>query len=490
MRIAVGRLFAELTHLNPIPTTLKNFEAGGIQFGRDMLDSSAHLREIGGFTEAAQGERDTELVPTMSAWAMPAGRMDTDTHRFLKDRFLEELGRVGDVDGILLALHGAMSSEDEPDVEGDLLETIRQEWGEGVPIVITLDHHANITRRIIGSVDAVAGYQTEPHLDSFEIGVKAARIMFQILRGEVTPTIRWRKIPMIATGNLLAPEGPLGPFFAEAKTFEEQSAILAVSIFPEFPYADTPELGWSVVAVSDDAPEMAQEIADHLARGLWEKRRLFLPEGRPSPKEAVEHALQTTGGPIVLGDYGDNTAGGATGDSPVILRELLGKDLGGKALLTIVDPGAAARASNAGVGETITVEVGGKIDTLHYQPVEVSGLVKALTDGRYPSMLGESTMGRTAVLEVGDIYLVVSETAGLNVDPRIYRSVGLEPEEAKIVVVKCAFNFRAYYEPFAAEMIVVDSPGVTAQDLHSRADEYKLAPRPLFPLDEDVQFEM
>jgi microcystin degradation protein MlrC len=490
MRIAVGRLFAELNHFSPVPATVRSFETMGIFYGGEIFHQTADVWEIGGFMEAASAEPSVELVPTMSAWAMPAGRLEDDTHEFLKDRFLEGLRGVGDLDGILLALHGAMSSEDEPDVEGDLLETIRAEWGEGVPIVVTLDHHANITRKIIDSVDALAGYQTEPHVDSFDTGVKAAGIMFQILRGEVRPTIRWRKIPMIATGNLLAPEGPLGPFFAEAQAYEKREDVLAVSIFPEFPYADTPELGWSVVAVTDDEGDLAQQIANHLAKGLWEKRRLFLPEGRPSPTEAVKRALATAGGPVVLGDYGDNTAGGATGDSPAVLSELLGKELDGKALVTIVDPEAVMRAIEGGVGEFVTVEVGGKIDTLHYQPVELTGRVKALTDGRYSSLLGETSMGRTAVLEVGDIYVVLSETAGPNVDPGIYRSVGLEPEDAKIVLVKSAYNFRAYYGSFAREMMVVDSPGVTSQDLPSRSDEYKLAPRPLFPLDEDASFDL
>lgn len=490
MRIAIGRIFAELNHFSPVPTTLRDFEAMGIYYADEIFQHSAEVWEIDGFLEEARGARDVELVPTMSAWAMPSGRMDGETRDFLKGRCLEELRRVGEVDGILLSLHGAMSSEDEYDFEGDLLETIRAEWGEGVPIVVTLDHHANVTAKIIHSVDALAGYQAEPHVDSHAIGAKAARIMFAAVRGQLRPTIRWRKIPMIASGNLLAPEGPLGPFFAQAKEYEKQEAVLAVSIFPEFPFADTPELGWSVVAVTDDAPDLAQEIADHLAMGLWDSRRRFLPERRPSPRQAVEQAIAIDGGPVVLGDFGDNTAGGATGDSTAVLRELLGRELGGNAMLTVVDPEAVAQAIEAGVGECLTVEVGGKIDTVHYQPVEVAGRVRALTDGRYSSLLGQTSMGRTAVLEVGDIYVVLSETSGPNVDPGIYRSVGLEPEEAKIVLVKAAFNFRVYYGPFAREMMVVDSPGVTSQDLPSRTDEYKVAPRHLFPLDEDTRFEI
>jgi microcystin degradation protein MlrC len=491
MRVAIGQLVQEVNHFSPVPTTLANFQAFGMRYGQELMSRFASLTELGGFMDALGPQTGVELAPTLAAWAMPAGKLDKQTHQFLRTRLLDELRKAGPLDGILLSLHGAMSAEDEWDVEGSLLEAIRHEWGADIPIVISLDHHANITKRIVESCDGLVGYHTEPHLDAYETGLKAGKIMLGLLRGENRPSTGWRKLPMIATGNLLAPEGPLGDFFSEADQLERREEVLAVSIFPEFPYSDTPELGWTVVAVTDDEPDLAQDIADGLATKLWETREQFLPVERPSPAEAVAKALATEGGPFVLGDFGDNTAGGATGDSTAVLQELLGKDLDGYAIVSVVDPEAVAACVEAGVGRDVTLELGGKIDRLHYEPVLVSGRVKTLSDGRYRAWGDlDVTMGRAAVLESGKIFVLLSELASPNVDPEIYRSVGLEPREAKLVLVKCAYNFTAYYGDFAKEMIVIDSPGVTAQDLRARADEFQAAPRPLFPLDESVTFEL
>jgi microcystin degradation protein MlrC len=491
MRVAVGQLMQEVNHFSPVPTTTEQFELFGIRCGQELVEHYARAGELAGFCQVAQEERDLELVPTLAAWAMPGGKLDRQTFLSLTGRLLDELRKAGSVDGILLALHGAMSSEDEFDVEGALLERIRNEWGWGIPIVITLDHHANITERLVRMVDALAGYHTEPHLDALEIGVKAAEIMLHIVREEIKPIVGWRKLPMIATGNLLAPDGPLGDFFAEAEELEKSGDVLAVSIFPEFPYSDTPELGWTVTAVTNESSDLAQSIADRMAKGIWARRHEFLPEKRPSPAEAVKYALEKEGGPFVLGDYGDNTVGGATGDSTAVLRELLAAELEGKAIVSVVDPEAVADCVQAGVGATVALDVGGKIDRLHYEPVRVTGRVKTLGDGRYKAWGHlDASMGRAAVLESGNIYILLSELSSPNVEPDIYRSVGLNPEEAKIVLVKCAYNFREYYEPMAKEMIVVDSPGVTWQDLRARANEFQVAPRPLFPLDDDFEFDI
>ncbi len=495
MRIAIGSLSQEVHGFNPLPTTLEDFETLGILYGGEIIERFSNVsNELGGFIKAADTDGDVELVPTISARAWPGGKCDAETHRFLRNSLLESLRAVRLLDGILLALHGAMSAEDEPDVEGALLAEIRREWGH-IPIIISLDHHANVTKSMIDSVDALVGYHTEPHLDIFETGFKAAKLIFSTVRGELKPVIKWRKIPMIAAGNLCTPAGPLGEFFKEAEDFEKMNEVLAVSIFPEFTWSDNPELGWSTVAVTDDLPDLAQKIADQIARGIWEKRRLFIAEKKLSPAQAVERALQVDGGPVVFSDGADAPTAGATGDSTAILKELLGKDLLGKAMLTIVDPEAVGFAIKAGVGERVTMEVGGKLDTVSFQPIEVTGKVRAITDGRFTvrDAVGrgsEMNMKRTVVLEVDDVYLVLSEAKGPSHLPSLYRSVGLEPREAKIVVAKSPYLFRAAYEPIAREIIIVDAPGLCSSDLQTIAGFYKIPPRPLFPLDDEVEFKV
>jgi len=494
MRVAIGQLWFETDGFNPLKTTLRDFEAMGIFYGDEILKRFRGVGELGGFIKAAE-EEGVELAPTMRACAWPGGYIDRETHRFLRDRFLEELRRVGEVDGILLSLHGAMSAEDEYDVEGTLLEDIRREWGWEIPISVAFDHHGNMTNRIIKCINALTAYHTEPHVDLLETGYKAAKILFAAIRGEVEPVIRWRKLPMIAMGDLRVPEGPLGAFFKRAKEYEEREDVLSVSIFPENPYVDSPELGWSVVAVTDNDPELAQRIADELAGGIWEKRYEFLPRKEPSPAEAVELALKIEGGPVVLSDWSDATNSGAPGDSTAILIELLKRrdKLRGKALLTIVDPEAVEECVKAGIGKVITLEVGGKIGTRWNKPVKVTGVVRRITDGKFvvegPSMKGfVGDMGRTAVLEVGNINIVLCEKRAPGHDPALYRSVGLEPKDAKIVVVKSPMSFRAAYEPFAKKIIIVHGPGAASPYLETF--EYRNLRRPIFPLDPDIEFKI
>ena len=495
LKVAVGMLSQETNVFNPSPTTIEHFETSGILFGDEVFKRWRNAGEIGGFMKASEEEADVLLVPTMSATAMPWGKCDKETHRFLKETFLEELRKAGEIDGILLAMHGAMSAEDEYDVEGDLLDAIRKEWGEDVLIAVSLDHHGNITKRIVESVNVLVGYHTEPHIDMFETGYKTAKILFSALKGSTKPVIAWRKLPMISSGDLRVPGGPLEEFFREAEEYERLKEIISVSIFPENPYIDSPELGWSVVVVADGNRSLAQKIADNLAKKIWEKRNLFLPKREASPREAVERALKVEGGPVVLSDWSDATNSGAPGDGTAILRELLkhNDELSGKALITVTDPEAVNEAIKAGIGSEITVEVGGKIDRTHSRPVKVTGRVKTISDGRFivkgPMEKNfEANMKRTVVLEVKNIYIVVSESTGPAHDPSLYRNVGLEPRDAKIVVVKSPMGFRAAYEPFAKEIIIVHGPGAATPDLKSL--NYRMIPRPMFPLDEDVEFEL
>jgi len=214
--------------------------------------------------------------------------------------------------------------------------------------------------------------------------------------------------------------------------------------------------------------------------------------GWPAPRAAVEQALAIEGGPVVLADFGDTTTGGAPGDSTAILKELLAHELPGRALVTVVDAQTVEAAIAVGVGNELTAELGGKIDRKHHTPVRVTGRVRAISDGRYVMadgpVPGPADMKRTVVLEVGSLSIVVSEQAGPVLHPALYRSVGLEPADASIVVVKSAYSFRAAYAPFARAMIMVNSPGVTSADLRSNAHLFRLAPRPLYPLDDDATF--
>lgn len=497
MRIAMASIIQEVNAFNRVPTTREDFEAQGISYGQEVIErfTEAPFSEVAGFIRAARRRPDVEFEPVLWAFAIPGGPCDRETYRFLRRKTLSEFKRKGKVDGVLLALHGSMSAVGEPDVEGALLGDIRALYGPDIPIVISLDHHANVNRRMIRHVNGLAAYKTQPHVDHVATGARAATILFDAVTQRRRPVVRCRKIPMIAAGNMLTRDGPLAEFFEQAAAMERRRKVLDVSICPGFSWSDNPELGWCVAVTTDHEPGLAATLADQLAQAIWKKRSAFIKaEPKKSPADAVRLALKTRGGPVIFSDAADSPNSGAPGDSTAILRELAGKDLGGYALLPIVDPESVARCLRTGVGNKVTLNVGGKRDGIN-RPVRITGRVKTISDGRYLAYESgrkrlKMNMKRVAVLEAGDIFIVLSESRGLGHVPELYRDLGLDPAAAKIVVAKSPYLFRQFFGPFAKKIILVDAPGLRSTNFSSLAHLYGTPPRPLYPLDPKVKFKL
>jgi microcystin degradation protein MlrC len=321
-------------------------------------------------------------------------------------------------------------------------------------------------------------------VDIYDTGTRAMRLFGRILRKEVRPVMAHRKLKMIAPPeqhNTNRP--PMGPIMQQVKAVEREPGMLAAAIFPVQPQLDIPNLGWSVIAVADGDPALAQAKAEEIGELAWRHRREFLRDRTPVP-EALRIARETTGGPIVLADASDGTAGGAEGDSTVLLQALLESPVPGPCLLLVTDPEAVARCVAAGVGAEVTLDVGGKLTPAFFRPVRVSGRIRTLSDGRFQMKLPPipANRGRTAVLQSANISLVLSEKPVYTWDEECYRSVGLFPREAKLVQVKSPGGFRPTYEPFAKTIIELDTPGPTDSNLVRLP--YKRVTRPLFPLDD------
>lgn len=485
MRIAIAQLWQETNTFSPTFTELKHFESFRYYSGDDVLRYCGGGQEIGGFVKAAhEAGNDIELVPLFAAGAWPAGRLREHVKTQLENEMLSRLKAALPVDGVLISLHGALASEEVDDVDGEIVEQIREIVGLDVPISLALDHHANITRRIIESVNALVGYQSLPHIDMLETGQRAAQLLFAILRGETKPTMGWCKVPMITPADrFLTGTEPLKLWFDRARELEKQPGVLSVSLFPVQPWLDVQELGWSAVVVTDNNPALAKQLAMELGDLGWSLRHEFFPQKLP-PAEAITRALAIEGGPIVIADGSDSVNSGAPGDSTWLLKEMLGRKLGGTAFVTVVDAEAVAQALAAGVGQSVTVQVGGKRDKLFSTPVQVTGRVIRASDGRFTitGHLGaDINMGRTVVLDLGEIKLLLSEEVGSGHDPLVYRHIGLEPATAKIVVVKTPVGFWLSYRGLMKDAILADCPGLSTSNL--KLLPFKNAPRPLFPLD-------
>ena len=488
MQIAVASLMQESNLFSPVGSRYEDFEP---IYGQAALDKHRGKRtELGGFLDAL-AEAGADALPIGCAWAITANRLRRDDFERLSGEFLDRIAAAAHADALLFSLHGAQAAEGEDDVAGYLLRQCRRILGPDRPIFATLDLHANVTAAMVEAADGLVGYHTYPHVDMFETGRKAARLALSTLDGAVRPTMAYRRLPLIVPPeNMQTTSGPMARLVSQAEEWEREGAALAVSVFGAQPWLDLPEMGCSVVSVADGDLSAAQRQCDELGRRFWGSRREFEVE-LLSPEEAIQRAVETPGGPVVLAESADGTGSGSPGDSTGVLGPLLRAGLGEPAAIFLVDPQAVAAAHAAGVGERLTLPLGGKLDPARSRPVEAEVRVRLLSDGRWtPQARGynpgiETSMGRAAVLESGSVTILTAERAAMTVDPELFRTHGIEPCRMKIVVVKSPNGFREAYEPIAKAVFLVDTPGASSPRLS--ALPFERLTRPMYPFDADME---
>ncbi|MFM9962400.1 MAG: M81 family metallopeptidase [Planctomycetaceae bacterium] len=484
MRIAVAEIAQETDSFSPLIADRGDFETNGLYFGDEILERMRGVGPIGGFLEvAAEQSEAVELLPIIRAWGSAGGTISAKTLHCLMERFLTGLKQSLPLDAVFLSLHGAAASEQDDDVEGHVLQAVREIVGHSIPVVVALDHHANITRRMIEHADLLVGHETQPH-DPPATGRKVARLLFRMLRGEIRPTVRWRKIPLITPQDqFLTSSGPMKEWFDLARQMELRGGVLDVSPYPMQPWLDVVEGGWSVIVHTDNDAELADSLAVEMADKAWSLREQFWRSERVAPAEAVRQAIAAERGLIILSDTGDSVYGGAPGDSTCILKALLEQQIPCPAFVPMIDAAALEVALTAGVGARITVELGGHLDHVFSQPVRVTGSVAAVSQGFTVDLRdrGICDLRRTALLEVGEIRIVLLDHRSFAVNhPVLYTHLGLDITDAKLVVVKTASNFQ-FFSRWRTGLIRVDSPGTTQSDL--TAFRWQRLPRPTYPLD-------
>jgi microcystin degradation protein MlrC len=488
MAVAIASILQESNTFSPVMTRYEDFSP---VFGADALARHrGKLTEMGGFIDAL-GEARKRVAPVCAAWAITANRLVREDFERLVGDFTARLAEVRRPEAVLLAMHGAQTAEGEDDVEGHLLAETRRIVGAQTPIIVTLDLHANVTRRMAELANAIVGYHTYPHVDMYEIGLKAGRMLARMLAGELVPTMAYRKLPLIVPAeNMQTTSGPMGRLIQRGQALERQGRAASVSIFGVQPWMDIEEMGGSVVVVTDGNAKAADRYASELASRFWDTRREFDVKLTPV-KDAIRKALKIEGGPVVLAESSDSTGSGSPGDSTGVLKELLAADLKEPAAIFVVDPEAVAQCIAAGPGGAVSVDVGGKFDRVNSKPVRVNGRVRLVSDGRWVARARgyntgiENQMGRAAVLEAGQVRILIAERSSMTVDPELFRSHGIDPLYMKIVVVKSPNGFRAAYEPIAKGIFIVDTPGVSTANLRSLP--FTRVPRPIYPLDSSMR---
>jgi len=496
MRIATLGVSHEANTFSTVPATLEQWERAGILEGQAIIDDYADAQAtITGFLDLGEVEPDVEVVPLVFGRITPMGPITADAFEVLVSRMLDALKSQGPWDAVLLAQHGAAVSENFPDADGEVTRRVRELVGPDVRIGLTLDMHANISPLLVENADIVTVYQTNPHLDPRPRALHAGRLVARAVRGEIRPTTAL-EMPPVAI-NILAQgtdDSPMRELVELARSHAERPGVLDVSVVEGYPYADVAEMGMSVLVITDDDPERAREIATTVARAVWAQRDAFdtTAVGVTDALRRADAVAEEGRGPVVLLDTGDNVGAGSPADSTYLLAAA--QSLGVRGLFhSLCDPQAAQQCIEAGVGATVELVVGAKTDSMHGSPVRVRGTVQVLQDGRWedtgPTHGGfrffDTGPGALLKTEDGHDVLLTSRPQG-NVSLEQLRAVGLDPLRQRVIVAKGVNSPRAAFEPIAAEMIFVATPGVTSADLSTFA--YVHRRRPMFPFEREAVY--
>lgn len=495
MRIASGGVQHETNTFSSTPTTLADFvrdsNCGPELAGGDTLVARSRGTGTihGGYIAGAEA-LGIELIPLLSAKAQPSGVVEQATFDTMLGRFLERLKAERPVDGVLLDLHGAMVAENHEDAEGAFIAAVRELVGPDLPVVVTLDLHANITQQMADLADVIIGFDTYPHVDMYERGEEAIRLLARIIREEVRPVQQYRQLPLMTMPPMQCTlREPMQSLMKRVHALEAEANVLTATVSMGFPFADIHDAGVSVLVTVDGDDDLASARADELAGWLWDLRDDLQPQ-LTTIENVIEFAEQhSEDGLIIFADGSDNPGGGAPCDGTVALRALIDAGFTGAVAGVLADPETAAQAHSAGVGQTIDVRLGAKTDDQHGTPIEAPAYVRALCDGAFtyrgPMMQGiADNLGPTATLIVGGVEVVVSTHRRQLLDAELLRIAGIDPTSRRLLVIKSAVHFRADLGPMAAHIFDADTPGIHRPDF--ACFDYQRVRRPVYPLDSEV----
>jgi microcystin degradation protein MlrC len=487
MRLIVAGIMHETHTFSVEPTTIETMD---IYRGEELLRFAGTNHSVGGTIDRCR-RLGIEVLPAYFAAGVSTGTPSRMTFDALTNELCARVAELLPAEGIMLNLHGAMVAEGLPDAEAEIARRVRNVAGEQIPVAITLDFHANIGQAMVDLATIVTTYDTYPHTDAAERAAEAVLLLKQKADGSIEPVKALVKPPLLPVPQAMATANePFKSVFARAHQAEQSGQAISVTVAGGFAYADVPDAGVSVLVTTDGDPDGARALANELATQLWDAREQMIVANTP-PAEAVAEAIASPVWPVVLVDVGDNIGGGTPGDGTVLLAELL-RQGAQDATVFIADAESVEAAFDAGVGKMVDLDVGGKTDSLHGDPVPLTGYVRSISDGRWvhegPENAGVPVeMGPTAVLRVDGVNLVLTTHKTMPGDLQQLRSVGIDPLSQRILVVKAAVRWRGGYEPVTRHAILVNTPGLGSIDLSSF--NFQHLRRPIFPLDRDVSWE-
>jgi microcystin degradation protein MlrC len=473
-RIAVGGFLHETNTFAPTKASYDDFVHGGgwpsMARGADVLKVMRNINVgLAGFVDAAE-TNGWQLVPTISCAASPSAHVTEDAYERIVKMMIDGIKAAGPLDAVYLDLHGAMVTEHLDDGEGEVLARVRKVIGKDLPLIASLDLHANVTPAMIGHADALIAYRTYPHVDMADTGRAAAGHLALLLKTKQRFAKAFRQLPfLIPISWQCTNDQPTKTIYQKLAALQSET-VPTLSFAPGFPAADFIHCGPSVFAygvTQQDADAAVDKIG-----ALVESHEDDFDGRIYSPDEGVRHAMElakTATKPIVIADTQDNPGAGGDSDTTGMLRALVNNNAKRAALGVIYDPQSAKAAHAAGVGATVTLALGGKSGIPGDAPYKESFVVEKLSDGNFvapgPYYGGrDMEMGPSAALRIGDVRVVVSSHKAQLADQSMYRYVGIEPTEQAILVNKSSVHFRADFEPIAEQLLICAAPGAMPAD--------------------------
>ncbi|WP_028602563.1 M81 family metallopeptidase [Ottowia thiooxydans] len=487
MKIAVGAMLYEGNTFARGETGLAAFQSNYLFEGAEILERLIDGDvEVSGALKVLQASGAT-IVPLIATHGGCGGKLVAGCFEELCSRLLSRMDC--DVDGVYLALHGAMVCADEPEPEVALMQRIRELVGS-VPIVVTLDLHAHITPKLLSLCDAIVGYQHYPHDDAFETGVRGASLLLQSLGGRARLTSRMRKLSLLVpptTAGTRLPT-PMREMYRQCRSLEGLPGILAVSYFPSTPWAERPDGGTAFVVVTDGTAVDVETHLEKLCTVLWRSRSRFQPDVHLL-EDVISLTAHDIAGPVIVSEMSDAVGAGAAGDSAYILEKFKHSAVQTPVLIQIVDPEVSALARRYGVGSRISCVIGNKVENRYGEPVELTAEVLSFFDGAFTYSGGlmsgiRATVGPSAVIRARNITILVTDRPAYEYADEQYAAAGLNVREFQYVVVKNPMNFQQVYA-WAPKRFGLDTPGAGRADLTKL--EWESCQRPFYPLDDSEE---
>lgn len=463
MKVFIAGLATESNSFSPIPTGHRSFEETFLTRTPTAEEPNLFSAPLHEWKKAAQA-RGWAVVESLSAFAQPAGPTIRSVYEGFRDEILADIEKARP-DIVLLSMHGAMIAEGYDDCEGDLMARARKIVGPDKIIGLEIDPHNHLTELMLESANLIVCYKEYPHTDSPERARELFAMAADAAEGRTKPVMRDHDCRMMTMYH--TPKEPMRGFVEAMQAREGSDGILSLSLAHGFPWGDSPRVGTRMLAIADGDAEKAAAVAQEFGEKLWSLREELRPDW-PDIPGAMDRLVEANANTVVLADFADNAGGGAPSDSTFVLQEVLKRGIKEIALGIYWDPVVTRMCTEAGVGATMDIRLGGKVGPMSGDPVDLTVTIRAVASDLMQNLgATKMPMGNAVWLEAAGVHLVVNDLRTQTFDPAAFTQLGIDLDKMKGVVVKSSQHFYAGFAPIASQVIHVATPGAITPDFTS-----------------------